>query len=194
MKLPVSTSVLVLFCKTVNDVGWDSKHIFARKLSSHGFHLLELSGQSVYKHTEPQNPRIEAIKAVIGGLFFTPLTVKALPRFPVVAVIGLPRLAVNIAQSTLRAVFLASGIQCLTRSGKLWLKSVSLPNDRAILFQGFPELFNDCSSVLWKVCTLVVWRVYRKWSVLILLTSDWRRALSCFTCAVRGNRSLKSIP
>lgn len=74
-------------------------------------------------------------------------TEKALPRFPVVAVIGLPRLAVNIAQSTLRAVFLASSIQCLTRSGKLWLKSVSLPNDRAILFQGFPDLCNDCSSV-----------------------------------------------
>lgn len=125
-------------------------------------------------------------------------TEKALPRFPVVAVIGLPLLAVNIAQSTLRAVFLASGIQCLTRSGKLWLKNVSLPNDRAILFHGFPELYND-SVPRSSVKFVLRWFDTDKESDGFIgndlffnpLDCDWCRALSCFTCVVRGNWSLK---
>lgn len=138
----------ICFCavaKHMCDAGWDSNHIFARKISCNGFHLLELQVRAHAKHTGPQTPDWSYQSSYQGLIFHASCcliqeTKKALPRFLVFVVIGLPCLAVNSVQSTLRVVFLFSGIQCLARSGKLWVKSFSLPNDRAILFQWFPEL------------------------------------------------------
>ena len=141
----LSQHLFLCCCKHMCGAGWDSNHIFARKISSNGFHLLELRVRAHTKHTRPQT-RDWSYQSSYQGLIFHASccliqeTKKALPRFPVFVVIGLPCLAVNSAQSTLREVFLFSAIQCLTRSGKLWVKSFSLPNDRAILFQRFPEL------------------------------------------------------
>jgi len=75
VKIAVSTSVLVLFCET-RERRWrvEIRNIFARKLSSNVFHLLELQVRA-YKNTLDRKPAIEVIKAVIRGLFFTPLVV-----------------------------------------------------------------------------------------------------------------------